>query len=169
MEPTREARAAQPAADPVSAVPPVDPEAPTGVGESPAEGAAGESPRPHDRGNRPEPASWGKALVVTMADGGRVVLALAGEIDIANAGYLRAELAYLIDAGHTDVVADLTEVASISSSGLGVLVGALKRVRPFGGRVELVASSEALLRILRITRLTQVFVIHATLRDALAR
>jgi len=107
-------------------------------------------------------------LAVQEADGGRVVLALAGEIDIANAGYLRAELAYLIDSGSTDIVADLTEVASISSSGLGVLVGALKQVRPSGGRIELVAASEALLKILRITRLNHVFVVHQTVDDALA-
>jgi anti-sigma B factor antagonist len=168
MEPRDVARAGRPASDDS-----------VGAGRRPATGTPSGVPRPaelvlgepsgqEEQHYGPEPASWGRALIITMADGGRVVVALAGEIDIANAGYLRAELAYLIDSGRTDLVADLTGVTSISSSGLGVLVGALKRVRPSGGRLELVASSEALLRILRITRLTHVFAIHPTLQDALA-
>jgi anti-sigma B factor antagonist len=119
------------------------------------------------RGVRPEPSPWVVVSEVTVAGADRVVVALVGEIDIANAGYLRAELAYLIDAGHVDIVADLSRTVSISSSGLGVLVGARKTVRRLGGRLQLVASQESLLRILRITRLTRVFTIHPTVEDAL--
>ncbi len=169
MEPRDVARAERPASDDAVSSGGRSPGGASRGASRPADVAVGEPSLQGDHGYGPEPASWGTALVVTTADGGRVVIALAGEIDLANAGYLRAELAYLIDAGRTDLVADLTAVVSISSSGLGVLVGALKRVRPLGGRLELVASSESLLRILRLTRLTHVFAIHPTLRDALAR
>jgi anti-sigma B factor antagonist len=120
-------------------------------------------------GRPPAPCPWVVVSEVAAPDGDRVVIGLVGEIDIANAGFLRAELAYLIDAGHVDIVTDLTRTVSISSSGLGVLVGALKTVRRRGGRLELVASGEGLLKVLRITRLTQVFTIHPTLEQALGR
>jgi anti-sigma B factor antagonist len=118
-------------------------------------------------GVRPAPCPWVLVSQVRMAGGSRVVVALVGEIDIANAGYIRAELTYLIDAGHVDLVADLTRTVSISSSGLGVLVAAHKSARRLGGRLQLVAAADGLLRVLRITRLTQVFTIHPTLDDAL--
>jgi anti-sigma B factor antagonist len=118
-------------------------------------------------GVRPEPSPWVVVTELTVAGADRVVIALVGEIDLANTGYLRAELAYLIDSGRTDIVADLTRTVSISSSGLGILVGALKTARRVGGRLELVVAADRLLKILRITRLDRVFTIHPTLDEAL--
>lgn len=111
---------------------------------------------------------WVRVFVVSVVEGDRAVVELQGEIDIANAGYVRAELAYLIDSGRTDIVVDLTMVVSISSSGLGVLVATVKTVTAVGGRLQLVVPGEHLRRILRITRLTQVFTVHRTLGAALA-
>ncbi|WP_246131033.1 STAS domain-containing protein [Cellulomonas aerilata] len=142
---------------------------PAAGGPSPAGGLRSGPPRWDESDHRPGPDPWAEALAITVATRDRVVIALAGEIDIANAGYLRAELAYLLEAGQTDVVVDLTHVVSISSSGLGVLVGALKRLRSVGGRLVLVAASDSLLRILRITRLNQVFEVHPTRDAALGR
>jgi anti-sigma B factor antagonist len=118
---------------------------------------------------RPQASSW--VVVSEMAVGARnrVVIGLLGEIDLANAGYLRAELAYLLDSGETDIVVDLTRTVSISSSGLGVLVDALKKARRVGGRLQLVAPAGNVLKILRITRLTHVFAIHPTLDEAVGR
>jgi anti-sigma B factor antagonist len=167
MDSSDVARISPPAADPAGS---------RAAGRLPPDGTAelsgavtGERAARPVPGAPPRQSPWVLVSEVALADGDRVVVGLVGEIDIANAGYLRAELAYLIDSGHVDIVADLTRTVSISSSGLGVLVGALKTVRRIGGRLELVAAADSLLKVLRITRLTQVFTIHPTLNDAMRR
>ena len=50
--------------------------------------------------------------------------------------------------------------AKSALSGLGVLVGGLKKVRAHDGSLELICSQERLLKIFRITGLAKVFVIH---------
>jgi len=49
-----------------------------------------------------------------------------------------------------------------------VLVGALKRVRGLDGRLVLVLDQDRILKVFRITGLTQLFTICANLDDALA-
>ena len=55
----------------------------------------------------------------------------------------------------------------MDSTGLGVLVGALKKIRTLGGEFRLVIDQEKVLKVFRITALTQVFPIYATLDEAL--
>ena len=104
--------------------------------------------------------------VHTVVHGDVVVVQVAGEIDVYTAASLREKLADLIDADHTDVVVDLTGVTFMDSTGLGVLVGALKKVRGYGGRLQLVIDQEKVIKVSRITALTQVFTIHETLDAA---
>lgn len=99
---------------------------------------------------------------------GRTVVDVAGEIDVYTAPTLREKLTALVDAGHVDLVVDLTEVRFMDSTGLGLLVGVLKRVRGLDGRLQLVIDSERLLKVFRITALTQVFTIRETVDEALA-
>jgi anti-sigma B factor antagonist len=99
---------------------------------------------------------------------GRTVVDVAGEIDVYTAPTLREKLTALVDAGSTDLVVDLTQVRFMDSTGLGLLVGVLKRVRGLDGRLQLVIDSERLLKVFRITALTQVFTICETLDEALA-
>ena len=51
-------------------------------------------------------------------------------------------------------------VEFLDSTGLGVLVGGLKKVRAHDGSLELVCTQDRLLKIFRITGLAKVFVIH---------
>ncbi|MNO06359.1 Anti-sigma-B factor antagonist [compost metagenome] len=55
----------------------------------------------------------------------------------------------------------------MDSTGLGVLVGTLKKLRTAGGRLDLVIDGDRLLRLFQLTSLDQVFAIHPTLDDAL--
>lgn len=105
--------------------------------------------------------------VTSRANGDRTVVAVTGEIDVYTAPVLREELASLIDGQHTDLVVDLTAVRFMDSTGLGVLVGALKKVRTLGGELQLVIDQDKILKVFRITALTQVFTIHSSLDDAL--
>lgn len=99
---------------------------------------------------------------------GRTVVDVAGEIDVYTAPALREKLTSLVDEGRIDLVVNLTDVRFMDSTGLGLLVGVLKRVRGLDGRLQLVIDSERLLKVFRITALTQVFTIRETVDEALA-
>ncbi|WP_369797984.1 STAS domain-containing protein [Cellulomonas sp. B6] len=106
---------------------------------------------------------------VTAEDvGTRTVVHVAGEIDVSSADRLRERVSALVAEQRTDLVIDLTEVTFMDSTGLGLLVGTLKRVRTAGGRLVLVVDSERLLKVFRLTGLVQVFTIRDTLAAALA-
>jgi len=106
--------------------------------------------------------------VTSRENGDRTVVEVTGEIDVYTAPALREELSRLVDGEHTNLVVDLTQVSFMDSTGLGVLVGALKKVRTLGGDLQLVITQEKILKVFRITALTQVFTIHPSLEDALA-
>lgn len=99
---------------------------------------------------------------------GWTVVTASGEIDVATAPELRDRLTDLIEAGTTRVVVDMEEVDFIDSTGLGVLVGGLKRVRAHEGSLRLVCTQERILKIFRITGLTKVFPIHTSVEEAVA-
>src|SRR5690606_25670313 len=72
------------------------------------------------------------------------------------------------EGGATSVVVDLRRVDFLDSTGLGVLVGALKRLRLAGGQLALVCDSEKLLKVFRITALDRVFTLHDSVEAATA-
>ena len=94
------------------------------------------------------------------------VLEVGGEVDVYTAPRLRERLVELVDAGARSVIVDLGGVEFLDSTGLGVLVGAMKRLRVANGKFGLVCSKEALLKIFRITALDQVFPIYPTIEAA---
>jgi anti-sigma B factor antagonist len=106
--------------------------------------------------------------ISTREAGGRTVVSVAGEIDVYTAPRLREEITELVAAGTYDLVIDMSGVEFLDSTGLGVLVGGLKKVRAHEGSLQLVCNQDRLLKIFRITGLAKVFVIHDTAEDALA-
>lgn len=94
------------------------------------------------------------------------VVEVSGEIDVYTAPRLREQLVDLVDNGRYDIVVDMRGVEFLDSTGLGVLVGGLKRVRQHEGSLRLVCAQERILKIFRITGLTKVFPIHDTIEDA---
>ena len=105
--------------------------------------------------------------LTTRTQGERTVVEVGGEIDVYTAPKLRETLISLVDAGQYHLVVDLEKVDFLDSTGLGVLVGGLKRVRTHDGSLSLVCTRERLLKILRITGLTKVFDIHPDVESAL--
>jgi len=96
------------------------------------------------------------------------VVSVHGEIDAYTSPQLRSKLREVIDRGSLDLLIDLEGVGFMDSTGLGVLIGALKRLRERDGRVALVVTRPPLLRILRITGLDQVFTLYESLDGAVA-
>ena len=106
--------------------------------------------------------------ITTREAEGRTVVSVAGEIDVYTAPRLREEITELVAAGTYDIVIDMSEVEFLDSTGLGVLVGGLKKVRAHDGSLHLVCNQDRLLKIFLITGLAKVFVIHDTAEAALA-
>jgi anti-sigma B factor antagonist len=99
---------------------------------------------------------------------GSTVVAVGGEIDVYSAPKLRERLISLVDAGSYHLIVDMEAVEFLDSTGLGVLVGGLKRVRSHDGWIDLVCTQSRILRIFRITGLSKVFSIYDSVADALA-
>lgn len=100
-------------------------------------------------------------LEVSTEDvGDHRVIGLKGEVDIYTAPRLREAIVEAVDNGRYKIVVDLERVDFLDSTGLGVLVGGLKRVKPFEGEVGILCNQEKILRIFRITGLTKVFEVY---------
>jgi anti-sigma B factor antagonist len=66
-------------------------------------------------------------------------------------------------------VVDLSDTTFIDSMTLGVLLGAVKRLRPRGGQLRVVCSDPNIRKIFEITLLDRVFSLYATRGAALER
>src|ERR1700752_1322278 len=96
------------------------------------------------------------------------VVDVEGEIDIYTAPRLRDLLIDLVGKNDYQLVVNMEKVEFLDSTGLGVLVGGLRRVRAHDGSLDLVCTQEGILKIFRTTGLTQVFGIHDTVDEAIA-
>ncbi len=96
------------------------------------------------------------------------IVDVEGEIDVYTAPRLRELLIELVNSSHFQLVVNMEKVEFLDSTGLGVLVGGLKRVRAHDGSLDLVCTQERILKIFRITGLTKVFGIHDTVDEAIA-
>lgn len=99
---------------------------------------------------------------------GHTVLAVTGEVDVYTAPRLRERLVELVTEGKRKIVVDLEGVDFLDSTGLGVLVGGLKRLRSNDGDMSLVSTQSRILKVFEITGLTKVFAIHDSVEAATA-
>jgi anti-sigma B factor antagonist len=104
----------------------------------------------------------------TRQEDGHTIIEVGGEIDVYTAPKLRDKITELVGNGNYHLVIDMEKVDFLDSTGLGVLVGGLKKVRAHDGSMRLICNQERLLKIFRITGLAKVFAIHGSQADALA-
>ena len=116
-----------------------------------------------ERGNGLVPELGGENVDLSLETrevGSRTIVSVGGEIDVYTAPKLRDQIGELVTDGRHDLLIDLEGVDFLDSTGLGVLVGGLKKVRAQDGSMELICSQDRLLKIFRITGLAKVFTIH---------
>jgi anti-sigma B factor antagonist len=94
------------------------------------------------------------------------VLALAGEIDLAQAAELDGELGSLVEEGTTRIIVDLLEVPFLESTALGVLLKYSRLLRSNGGELTLVTDDVRVRRVIEITGLANHFHLERTLSEA---
>ena len=100
-------------------------------------------------------------------DDQRHVVAVTGEIDLFTAPELKAVLSEAVEAGRTRIVVDLTETTFLDSTALGVLIGAVKRLRSRDGVLTIVNTDANIAKTFEITGLDQIFTIRATRDEAI--
>ncbi len=108
------------------------------------------------------------AITEHSVDGDRQLIAVCGEIDLFTAPELKQALAESIEGGHVRIVIDLTATTFVDSTALGVLIGAVKRLRSRQGALAIVNTDESIAKTFEITGLDQIFTIAATRDDAIA-
>lgn len=104
--------------------------------------------------------------ITTERAGSSCQIVLVGEIDVYTSPQLKRELVDAVEAGCVDIIVDLQGVSFIDSSGLGVLVSGLRRVKEQDGTLRLICTRESILKIFRITGLDKVFPIFASAEEA---
>jgi anti-sigma B factor antagonist len=108
----------------------------------------------------------GFRVSVEQPSPGRVVVGVAGEIDVATAPEVERALA---EAGaEKRVVLDLSECQFIDSSGLRTLLGARSAAVSAGGSLVLVVADPGLLRVFEVVGLGDILEIHGSLARALS-
>jgi anti-sigma B factor antagonist len=98
---------------------------------------------------------------------GVAVIALGGEVDVYTSPRLKQEMVDLLNRGIVNLVVDLSSVEYLDSTGLGVLIGGLKRAREHAGDLRLICDNVRILRIFEITGLTKIFDIYRSESEAL--
>jgi len=97
---------------------------------------------------------------------GATVLVVSGEVDVATAPQLRQEAVRLAGTGGARLVMDLSSVDFLDSTGLGVIVGVLKRVRTHGGELAIAGAENHVRKVFDITRISDVLPMYATVDEA---
>lgn len=98
---------------------------------------------------------------------GVAVIALGGEVDVYTSPRLKQEMVDLLNKGTARLIIDLSAVEYLDSTGLGVLIGGLKRARERDGDLRLICDNLRILRIFEITGLTKIFDIYRSEAEAL--
>ena len=92
-------------------------------------------------------------------EGNLPMMDVQGEIDVYSSPKLKEKIMEFFEEGTSTFAVNLTNVSYIDSTGLGVLIGGLRRAREKDGQVYLVFSAQRLKRIFEITGLDKNFTI----------
>ena len=98
---------------------------------------------------------------------GKVLLVTPNEsrLDAGVAQSFKSKMSELVEAGHVDIVIDLSKVTLIDSSGLGVLVSILKKLGE-KGEIRLCGLRDNIKSLFQLTRLDKVFAIYHSQAEA---
>ena len=101
------------------------------------------------------------------SENGLMVLSLSGDIiGEEDNKPLYDEVDVFLEKGGNYLIADISEVRYINSSGIGVLITLLTKLRNKDGEVCLVNPSESVEKLLIITKLQAIFKVADTIEEA---
>lgn len=82
---------------------------------------------------------------------------LVGDVDIQSSTSLKEEINGMLNQVETDLMIDCASLSYIDSTGLGVLIGVLKRVRSVEKDITIVNAQTNIKKLLGITGLDKIF------------
>ena len=100
--------------------------------------------------------------------GDHKVLRPVGDLDVYTVGSLRDAIGSLLEASTTRIVVDLDAVPFMDSSGLGALMGGVRRLREAGGDLAIACTREQHLKLFSITGFGEGVAIAPTVEEAAA-
>jgi len=104
----------------------------------------------------------------TRIGDGHAVVALRGELDLADAAIVAAELT-AIAAREPRIIVDLAGLQFIDSSGVAALVRGRRQARRARGDLVLAAPRRQPMRLLALIRLAEPFSVYATVEEAVGQ
>lgn len=104
--------------------------------------------------------------VETKTSGNWSIVDVEGEVDVFTAPKLREQIIGLVNSGQERIVVNLAKVGFMDSTGLGVLVGGLKRVKERDGTLALAGAHGTVLRVLNVTGLNTIFPLFDSVEKA---
>ena len=105
--------------------------------------------------------------VITSAKGDVSVITLSGDLDAFTCGKLRDAIVELLDGGARKFVINMPKVKYIDSSGLGTLVGGLRRISEQEGALALCGANAQIRKVFTITGLSKVFPLYEDEAEAI--
>ena len=103
---------------------------------------------------------------IKTMDQGNVITVLQ-DLDLSRSRDFEKVLLEQAATGKSRLIVDLSAAQFIDSSGIQALVVGMKKMKETGGKIRLVLSNPAILRIFTMLSLNKVFAIFPTLEDAL--
>jgi len=85
-------------------------------------------------------------------------ISLAGDVDIVSSVELKDNVNVLLDKDEKGLLINCEHLSYIDSTGLGVLISLLKRVKKSGNEIELTNAQPNISKLLKITGLDKIFV-----------
>lgn len=104
---------------------------------------------------------------IDVTDAGEYrILKPTGDLDVYTVGSLRDALGHMIEDETPKVVVDLDGVPFMDSSGLGALMGGVRRLREAGGDLAIACTREQHLKLFAITGFGEGVSIAPTVEEA---
>jgi anti-sigma B factor antagonist len=119
-----------------------------------------------DTANRSQPSTAPFGILQRELDKRTSVISIEGDLDLSTAPRLKWMLIETLEAGHSELVVDLSSTTFMDSTALGVLVG-VKRSLAVGAQLAIVCTRPAVLKIFELSGLDGAFAIFSTLDEAL--
>ncbi len=94
------------------------------------------------------------------------IIFLNGRLDAYNSNLVENKFNELIDSGKVEMVAELSGVEYISSSGLRVMLSSLKKLNQLDGTLKLSSLQPYVLEVFEIAGFTQLFEIYDSAEEA---
>ena len=106
-------------------------------------------------------------LMVEPVDDVTVVVLRGEHLDASNSGQFESNIAPII-AANRRVVLDMSYLTFVDSSGLGAILGCLRRLGEMGGDLKLFGLSKSVKTVFQITRMHRIFDISDSREQAVS-